>query len=92
METHFLFKIVTQKPLDINIPEAQMLKYPVHEHYLVEAQEIVVIYKVKMTKRTAENVEAYIEYLKGYLKRRYRAYSVEFGQLENQLPQTSKKR
>lgn len=91
METHFLFKIVTQEPVDINIPEAPMLKYPVHEHYMVEAKEIVVIYKVKMTKRTAENVEAYIEYLKGYLKRRYKAYSVEFGQLQSQIATTKTK-
>ena len=91
METHFLFKIVTQKNVDINMPEAQMLKYPVHEHYMVEAKEIVVIYKAKLTRRTEENIEAYIEYLKGYLKRTYRAYSVEFGQLENQLTQTTKK-
>lgn len=91
METHFLFKIVTQKPIDISIPEGPMLKYPVHEHYMVEANEIVVIYKAKLTKRTAENVDAYINYLKGYLKSRYKAYSVEFGQLQNQLPQTPKK-
>lgn len=85
MKTHFLFKIITQTNVDINMPEKEMLKYPVHEHYMVEAKEIVVIYKAHLTKRTEENMDAYIEYLKGLLKRKYRAYSVEFGQLQTQL-------
>lgn len=82
-----IFKIVTQKTVDINISEQAMLTYPVHEHYLIEAKEIVVIYKYNPTKKTANNIEDYIKYLTGFLKRKYKAYSVVYGGLQEQLKQ-----
>lgn len=89
METHILFKIISQKVIECDIPDHQMHRYPVHEHYFVEATEKMIIYKVKLTNKTAQNLEAYVKFLTEFLKKKYNAYSVEAGQLQNQL--TAKK-
>ena len=80
---HLIFKIITQKNIEIDIPPGEMYKFPVFEHYLIEGRELVVIYKFNPAKNC--DVEAYKLYLIKYLKKKYNAYSVTCGELQLQL-------
>lgn len=82
---HLLFKIVKQKPIDISLSTKDMLDFPVHEHYMVEVEEKLIIYKFDPTRKTAEKVDELIKRLKSHFKRKYNAYSVEVGQLQGQI-------
>jgi hypothetical protein len=83
MARHVLFKIVQQKPLEIDLSLEQQRKYPVHSHFLTQAVETVLIYKYKPDKKLDE--KKYIDFLKSYLKKKYNAYSVIEGSLQEQL-------
>ena len=83
MIRHVLFKIVQQEPLEIDLSIEQQRKYPVHSHFLTQAAETVLIYKYKPDKKLDE--KEYIEFLKSYLKKKYNAYSVTAGVLQEQL-------
>ena len=80
-----IFKVITQKPIDIDFPEKMMFDYPVHEHYLIEASERIIIYKCNPTRKTTENWNCYIKKLEQFLKLKYQAYSVTYGGLQEQL-------
>lgn len=80
---NLIFKIITQKVISIDIPIDKMLEFPVHEHYMIEAHEKVVIYKFNPTENC--DIGAYKDYLIKFLKGRYKAYSVVCGELQMQL-------
>ncbi len=71
---HFTFKVIKQNeiPFDFTIDETR--KFPVHEHYLTELQEILVLYKYRPSSNLDE--EKYIEFIAKKLKKKYNAYSV----------------
>lgn len=58
---HLIFKVITQKPIPINFKHKFMLQFPVHEHYLIEGQEKIIIYKYDPTKKTQQKIDDYIE-------------------------------
>lgn len=82
-----IFDIVSQKTIPVNFSDKGMMDFPVHEHYLVEVQKIAIIYKYKPTRKTEANFEAHVKYLETFLKRKYNAYSVTYGGLQEQLKQ-----
>lgn len=86
---HVLFRIITQKPIELDLPFDVMTKYPVHEHYLVEGTEKIYIYKFDPTRTTKAKINEYIDVLKEHFKKIHNAYSVEAGELQLQLEKQS---
>lgn len=82
---HILFKIIKQKPIKINLSQKEMVAFPVHEHYMVEVEEKLIIYKFNPTRFTMSNIDGLTEMLKKHFKLKYNAYSVEVGVLQNQI-------
>jgi len=80
---HLIFKIITQKEIPFEIPLDKIREFPTYENYFYEGSELVVIYIFKPAYSC--DVEKYKEYLCKYLKRKYNAYSVTAGELQNQL-------
>ena len=70
------FKVITRKTIEINFPKKLMYEFPVHEDYLTEGQEILVVYKFKPTTKLDSKMEGFIESLKSHFKIKYRAESV----------------
>lgn len=83
MYHYYYFKIVTQQEISINLTLDSIRKYPTHEHYTFEAHEKIVIHKFKPTKKT--DLEAYKIFLTKLLKKKYKAYSVTFLELQKQI-------
>ncbi len=80
---HIAFVIIKQKAIPFDFSLEELKRFPVHEHYLTELQEITVLYKYKPASTLDE--EAYIKELTKKLKRKYNAYSVVVaGSLEDQ--------
>lgn len=82
---HLIFKIVKQKSIKICLSDKFMEDFPVHEHYMVEVEEKVIIYKFNPTRKTHENIEQLKTEMMAHFKRKYNAYSVEVGTLQNQI-------
>ncbi len=78
-----IFNIITQKTIPIELTIEEQRKFPIHEHYLTESQNRVVVYKYKSEKNLDE--EDYIEFLKKKLKKKYKAYSITVGVLQEQI-------
>jgi len=78
-----IFNIISQKLIPIDLLLEDQRKFPIHEHYLVEVQNRVVIYKYKAEKTLDE--KKYIAFLKKELKKKYKAYSITVGTLQEQL-------
>ncbi|MDB0602342.1 hypothetical protein PL373_14565 [Tenacibaculum maritimum] len=83
MTKHILFNIIKQKKVPIEFTLNEQRKFPVHAHFLTEVEKSVIVYKYKPDKNLDE--EKYIEFLKNYFKKKYNAYSIEVGTLQEQL-------
>ncbi len=80
---HIVFVVIKQKAIPFDFSLEELKRFPVHEHYLTELQEITVVYKYKPTLNL--NEEEYVLQLTNKLKRKYNAYSVVVaGSLEDQ--------
>ncbi len=81
-----IFNVIQQQDVSINFSDKMMSDFPVHEHYMIEVRKFVVIYKFKPTRRTEANMDLFVKALELYFKRKYKAYSVTYGGLQEQLP------
>lgn len=81
--THILFEVITQKPIDITFSLKTHQRFPTHEMYLIEGEKKLIICKYNPTSKF--NKEEFITYMLGYLKQRFNAYSVTYGELEKQI-------
>lgn len=81
---HILFNIVQQKSVDLNFSIKELRKFPTHSNYLVEASQLTVINKFSPDKTLDK--EKYIRFMIRKLKKKYNAYSVEVGTLQEQIP------
>lgn len=71
------FKVLKQKAVDFTIlTEKEMFKFPVHEHYLREVQEIYLVYQYIPGAKFSK--EEYIKLWLKKLKSKYKAYSVVY--------------
>ncbi len=77
-----VFIVKSQK--EVAIPFASdVRKFPIHEHYLTQVNELTFIYKYSPDSSLDE--EKYIEFLKRKFKKKYNALTVDHGTLEQYL-------
>ncbi|MFD0862503.1 hypothetical protein ACFQ1M_09815 [Sungkyunkwania multivorans] len=67
----------------LDIPLDKIRQFPLHEQHLYQNEYVTLEYKFKPTSNL--DVQEYMEYLKGHFKRKYDAYSIEVGILQQQL-------
>lgn len=85
---HLVFRIIQQKPVELDLSLKFMQTFPVHEHYFIEGKETMFIYKYNPTRKMEETIEQFKEAMCRQLKSKYNAYSVTcIGELQNQIEQ-----
>lgn len=80
-----LFKIITLNPIPIEIPIEIMRKYPTNEHYLKLGKEVIVTYSFDTRQLTQQQQDKYVKWMENHLKRKYKAYSIEVGEMQKQI-------
>ena len=80
---HIIFNIVKQEPIELDFNLNELRKFPTHSNFFIEVNQLMVINKFNPDKTL--NREDYIQYITKKLKRKYKAYSVEVGTLQQQI-------